>query len=55
MVERLDRWTKEVMTHFLQALPPSEVNAFTNSNDEDLFINLSIVYFQISNTYLPEL
>ena len=22
--------------------------------EEDLFINLSIVYFQISNTYLPE-
>ena len=30
-------------------------NIFTNSNEKtDLFITLSIVYFQILNTYLPE-
>ena len=30
-------------------------NKFTNSNEKKgLFITLSIVYFQISNTYLPE-
>ena len=30
-------------------------NIFTNSNEKkDLFITLSIVYIQISNTYLPE-
>ena len=46
---------KKVKTHFLQAQPPSEVNIFTNSNEKkDLFIALSIIYIQISNTYLPD-
>ena len=33
-----DGWIKEVKTHFLKALPLSEVNIFTNSNEEVLFI-----------------
>ena len=36
--------------HFLQAQPPSEINIFTNSSKK-LFITLSFLYLQISNTF----
>ena len=39
--------------HFLQAKPPSEVIYSLNSNEKKTCL-LSIVYIQISNTYLPE-
>ena len=46
-------------THFLQAWVPAQVNMFTNSNENKTYVYFSalivpIVYFQISNTFLPE-
>ena len=41
---------------FLQAQPPSASSKYIHKfqREKDLFIALSIVYIQISNTYLPE-
>ena len=51
---RNDRWIKEGKTHFLQVLASIWSNIFTNSNEKKTCLSPSIVYIQISNTYLPE-
>ena len=50
MTAELKKWRR-----IFTALASIWSNIFTNSNEKtDLFISLSIVYFQILNTYLPE-
>ena len=52
---RYDRWIKEVKTHFFIALASIWSNIFTKSNEKKTCLfTLSIVYIEISNTYLPE-
>ena len=53
---RYDRWIEEVKTYFLQPWPPSEViySQIPSRKRHVYYITLSIVYIQISNTYLPE-
>ena len=40
---RYDRWIEEVKTHFLQALPPSDVGIFTNSNEKETCLLLCLL------------
>ena len=48
-----DHWIKEVKTHFLQPEPPSEV-IYSQISTRKRHVYNSVVYIQISNTYLPE-
>ena len=51
---RYDRWIKEVKTHFYRLSFHLKKYIHKFQREKDLFITLSIVYIQISNTYLPE-
>ena len=42
---RYDCWIKEMKTHFLQAQPPSEVNIFTNSNENKTCLPLCLLLY----------
>ena len=49
MTAELKNWRR-----IFTALASIWSNIITNSNEKDLFITMSIVYIQISNSYLQE-